>query len=44
MSRTDPMFRRVRDALPNWRSDGTESRASMIVTIKEAISKLTDSR
>ena len=44
MARTDPMFKRVRDALPDWESDGGESRASMIVTIKEAMSSLTDSR
>ena len=44
MARTDPMFRKVRDALPDWKSDGKEDRASMIVTIREAMSSLTDSR
>ena len=44
MARTDPMFMKVRDALPDWKSDGKEDRASMIVTIREAMSSLTDSR
>ena len=44
MARNDPMFRKVQAELPAWKSDGGESAASMIVTIREAMSSLTDSR
>ena len=44
MARNDPMFRKVQAELPAWKSDGGEAAASMIVTIREAMSSLTDSR
>jgi len=44
MARRDPMFRTVRKALPEWESDGRESAVPMIVTIREAMDSLTDTR
>jgi len=44
MARKDPMFVKVRRELPAWESDGKERPASMVVTIREAMSSLTDSR
>ena len=44
MARTDPMFLKVRNALPDARTDGFERPDSMILTIKEAMSSLTDTR